>query len=124
MENKDLKEKKVVPHTHIYNLGLKRQDGKVEYSTIFRENDFLTRQDIKNIGERFSCDVIVEYIGTVKFAGAENAKEHSLVFKLPPVEAVIDSSKIVHSPDELKEVEKQEEALMDNTLAQSELINE
>ena len=66
----------------VYNLALRRQDGKVEQDTVYRET-LLTAQDVEKIGIDFSCSVLVSCVGTYRVADDNFIKDNTFIFELP-----------------------------------------
>lgn len=62
----------------VYNLALKRDDGKVENDTVFRDK-FFTEEEVKQISEKFTCSVIVCLEGVYRPVKDSFSKEHSFV---------------------------------------------
>lgn len=84
MKNKDL---------YVYNLALKREDGKVEQDTVYREK-LLTREDVEKLGVEFSCSVIVSCVGTYKVATEQFIKDNTFVYELPKPQEVDNGNSI------------------------------
>lgn len=68
----------------VFNLILVRQDNKVEQDTLFAAK-MPTDKQVEEIGIRYSCNVIVHYIGD--YIPLENAVK-PLIYKLPKPEEV------------------------------------
>jgi hypothetical protein len=61
---------------YVYNIAIRRPDGKVECDTVFREG-LATADEVKQIARHFQCDVILSCVGTFEPADGEFAKQHS-----------------------------------------------
>lgn len=76
---------------YVFNLALRRQDGKVEQDTIFRDKLF-TEDEIKDLSIKFSCSVLVSCVGTFKEATKDFVKENTLYCELPEPKSVEDKA--------------------------------
>lgn len=65
-----------------YNLGIKRDDGKIEMDTIYRDELFV-QSDIDKIAEKFNCEVFVTYVGKLRFCNAKTMELNT--FKSKPL---------------------------------------
>ena len=63
----------------VINIALRRNDGKVETDTVYRE-EMLTQEDIEGISERFDCDVIVSHVGCVAFYEEGEIQANTIIF--------------------------------------------
>lgn len=74
-------------YLYVYNIALKRDDGKVEQDTVYRETLF-TFDEIKAMAIKFSCSVLVSCVG--KFTQATKAfiKDNTIICELPKPKAV------------------------------------
>lgn len=85
----------------VYNLALKRQDGKVEQDTVYRET-LLTAQDVEKIGIDFSCSVLVSCVGTYRVADDNFIKDNTFIYELPKPQEV-NNSQVIAEDAELEE---------------------
>lgn len=76
---------------YVYNLALRRQDGKVEQDTVFRSKLF-TEEELKDLSIKFSCSVLVSCVGTYKEATKEFVKNNTLYVELPEPKSVEDEA--------------------------------
>ena len=72
---------------YVYNIALKRDDGKVEQDTIYRDKLF-TVDEIKAMAVKFSCSVLVSCIGTFSQATKTFIKDNTILYELPKPKAV------------------------------------
>lgn len=72
---------------YVYNIALRRTDGKVEQDTIYRDKLF-TEEDLKKLSQKFSCSVLVSCVGTFKEATKDFVKDNTLYVELPEPKAV------------------------------------
>lgn len=70
----------------VYNLALRRDDGKIEQDTVYREKLF-TREEVETIAKKYSCSVLVSCVGTFSQGKKEFIDANSFYVELPkPVE--------------------------------------
>lgn len=81
------KKKQMPKKLFVYNLALKREDGKVEQDTVYREK-LLTKEDIEKLGIKFSCSVLVSCVGTYRVAEPDFIKANTFVYDLPKAKEV------------------------------------
>lgn len=106
----------------VYNIALKRDDGKIEQDTLFRDELF-TKEVAEDICKRFSCSVLLNYAGTFTPASDSLSKQNSIFVELPKPEVVVDSDNNIHDYADKDKVIAQEENLQSNKLLKSELVN-
>lgn len=85
--NKKLNKKQMPNELFVYNLAIKREDGRVEQDTVYREKLF-TKDDVERLGIKFSCSVLVSCVGTYHVAASEFIKENTFVYDLPKAKEV------------------------------------
>lgn len=70
----------------VYNLALRRGDGRIEQDTVYREKLF-TREEVAEIAKKYICSVLVSCVGTFVQGGEKFINENSFYVDLPkPVE--------------------------------------
>lgn len=79
---------------YVYNLAVKREDGKVEQDTIFREKLF-TVDDIKDMSTRFNCGVIVSCVGVFVENDDAFIKNNTFTCDAPVVEQVVVDNEVL-----------------------------
>ena len=65
----------------IINIALRREDGKVETDTVYSEQ-MLSHENVKDIAEKFNCDVIVSYIADCVYLTEEEIRENTIVYEI------------------------------------------
>lgn len=98
-----MEEKKQMPKKlFVYNLAIKRQDGKVEQDTVYREK-LLIPEDVEKLGVKFSCSVLVSCVGTYRVAEPDFIKANTFVYDLPKaVEVSVDGQPVKQDNPESK----------------------
>lgn len=76
----------------VYNIALKRDDGKIERDTVFRDKYF-TEAECRQIAEKYTCEVLVEFTGVYRPVKDALSLEHSFFVKLPDPVEVDDGNK-------------------------------
>lgn len=66
---------------YVYNLALRREDGKIEQDTVYREK-LLTREEVERLGVQFSCSVIASCVGVYKPNNEQFIKDNTFVYEL------------------------------------------
>jgi hypothetical protein len=61
------------------NIALRREDGKVETDTVYRENMF-TEDEVREISGKYNCDVLVCYIGDFMPLPEDQLKANSIIY--------------------------------------------
>lgn len=86
----------------VYNIIIKRADGKVETDTVFREKLF-ELDEVKNMSSHFYCDAAVVLRGVYRPVVDSFSKEHSFNVVLPkPVEiSPVDDKTVVVENEEV-----------------------
>lgn len=70
----------------VYNIAIRRDDGKIEQDTVYREKLF-TRDEVEKIANKFMCSVLVSCVGTFVPGKKEFINENSFCVELSkPVE--------------------------------------
>lgn len=65
---------------YVYNIAIRRPDGKVECDTVFREG-LATADEVKAIANHFGCEVILSCVGTFEPADADFALKNNFYAK-------------------------------------------
>lgn len=66
----------------VYNLALRRDDGKIEQDTVYREKLF-TREEVEEIAKKYTCSVLVSCVGSFTQGEKKFIDENSFFVELP-----------------------------------------
>lgn len=66
----------------VYNIAIKRDDGKIERDTVFRDIYF-TQDECRQFAEEHACEILVSFEGVFRPVKDAIALEHSFYVQLP-----------------------------------------
>ena len=76
----------------VYNLAIRRDDGKIEQDTVYREKLF-TKEEVEDISKKYFCSVLVSLVGTYHPVGKDFSKKNSFYVEMSkPVEVKDDGN--------------------------------
>lgn len=85
-----MKRKKENCDMYVYNIALRRGDGKIEQDTIFRRELF-TAEDVKQIAEKYACGVLISCSGRYWQADENFVNENSFFVDLPEAKEIVEN---------------------------------
>lgn len=65
-------------HSYVFNIAIKREDGKVENDTMYSDK-LLTREDAQVMADSVGCPVLIANIGRLKLHSNKVLKEQTFV---------------------------------------------